>query len=229
LVIPPQAYFEVSEGELFEGLSLYFAQYEVPVGLLSKVLKLRDYRINLLVDDSGSMMSSTDVTFREATSHIGRGAQHSPDALLTRMQEAENRLHIMFDILSYVPTKGIHMTFMNTSTSMTFEQQGKTPAAFQAEAHQRISEQFAHLTMGATPTMKILTNSLKDAADHPEHPTSHYLLTDGCPSDCSVSTLASVISKRALPERNPITLISCTNVDSECEWMKEVRHTAHCA
>lgn len=74
---------------MFEGLSNYFVQYEVPMGLLAKVLELRNYRINLLVDDSGSMMSTTDVTFREGTSYV-RGA-NPPEKFMTRMQEAENR------------------------------------------------------------------------------------------------------------------------------------------
>lgn len=84
-----QAYFEVSEGKLFDELSTYFAQYEVPMGLLSKLLLLRKYRINIMVDDSGSMMSSTDVTFAEATNYL-RG-EHDPRSNLTRIQEAENR------------------------------------------------------------------------------------------------------------------------------------------
>lgn len=129
----------------------------------------------------------------------------------------------MLDILSYVPTKGIKMTFMNTDETLVFEQQGRSPETFQAEAHSRLSHTFASLRFGATPTMKILTNSLKDAAAHPEHPTSHYLLTDGVPSDCSVSNLSAAIRVRADPSRNPVTLISCTNVDSECEWMKTVK------
>lgn len=128
----------------------------------------------------------------------------------------------MFDMLSYIPTKGITMTFMTTPKVLTFEQAGKSPQQFQAEAHATISDTFANLKMGVTPTKKILQDSLRDAAAHSEHPTSHYLLTDGVPSDVSVSELARIINKRENPERNPLTLISCTNVDSECEWMKEV-------
>jgi hypothetical protein len=38
---------------LFDELSNHFAQYEVPVGLLSKLMLLRSYRLNFMVDDSG--------------------------------------------------------------------------------------------------------------------------------------------------------------------------------
>jgi hypothetical protein len=34
---------------------------EVPVGLVTKVLDLEKYRLNFMVDDSGSMMAKTDV------------------------------------------------------------------------------------------------------------------------------------------------------------------------
>ncbi len=139
---------------------------------------------------------------------------------------------MIFDIIAYIPTKGIQMTFMNTSTVLDFVQAGKAPEAFQAEAHQKISEAFCHLSMGRTPTRRTLERGFRDAAVHGEIPTTHYLLTDGCPSDCSVGELVKLINKRQNPERNPITLISCTNVDSECEWMKEVMimiriHDAH--
>jgi hypothetical protein len=188
-------------------------------------LELRKYRINIMVDDSGSMSCQTDVTYAETTKYIDRKS-HAPTDNLTRMQEAENRLHIMFDILSYIPTKGIKMHFMNTVTVLTFEQEGKSPQTFQAESHKQISDTFAALRMGVTPTRKILTDGLRDAAAHPEHPTAHYLLTDGVPSDCSVDQLISIINKRDDPERNPLTLISCTNVDSECAWMKDVEEKA---
>jgi hypothetical protein len=47
--------FGISDnGNLFDELSNYFMQYEVPVGLLSKLMLLRSYRLNFMVDDSGS-------------------------------------------------------------------------------------------------------------------------------------------------------------------------------
>lgn len=48
--------FGISANEhrnMFDELSNYFMQYEVPVGLLSKLLLLRSYRLNFMVDDSG--------------------------------------------------------------------------------------------------------------------------------------------------------------------------------
>ena len=70
--------------------------------------------------------------------------------------------------------------------------------------------------------MKLLKRSLADAAQNSGFPTAHYLLTDGCPSDASSRAVGDVIRNRASPDRNPMTLISCTNVDSEVEWLVSV-------
>jgi hypothetical protein len=46
---------DVDGGELLEGLTEYFIQYEVPVGLLQKLFALKAYRLNFIVDDSGAI------------------------------------------------------------------------------------------------------------------------------------------------------------------------------
>jgi hypothetical protein len=46
---------DVDGGELLEGLTEYFIQYEVPVGLLHKLFALKAYRLNFIVDDSGTV------------------------------------------------------------------------------------------------------------------------------------------------------------------------------
>jgi hypothetical protein len=51
----------ISEQSLFDGLCNYFVIYEVPIGLISKLMELRNYRLNFMIDDSGSMGSQTDV------------------------------------------------------------------------------------------------------------------------------------------------------------------------
>lgn len=38
---------------LFEELCHYFIIYEIPIGLISKLFVLKDYRLNFMVDDSG--------------------------------------------------------------------------------------------------------------------------------------------------------------------------------
>lgn len=216
--------------DLLQELFDYFIIYEVPVGLVTKLLDLEKYRLNFMVDDSGSMMGSTDVTWRETCQFMQqsfpREAEQHPDSYITRIQEEENRLHVMMDILSYVAVQNIQIFFMNTDVTLQLSSHGKLPEDFRAEAHGVLRETFSKLRYGGTPTMKLLKRSLADAAQHSEFPTAHYLLTDGCPSDASSKAVGDVICRRASPDRNPMTLISCTNVDSEVEWMKDIEEVA---
>ena len=54
----------------------------------------------------------------------------------------------------------------------------------------------------------------------------HYLFTDGVPTDKTADEVAQLILSRQSPERNPLTLMSCTNEDSEVEWMKQIEERA---
>lgn len=127
----------------------------------------------------------------------------------------------MIDILSYIPVKSLTVSFMNLSSQLSFSHTGKTPKTFQIDAHAAIQAAFRSFRGGGTPTMATLTKSFATASQRPD-PTLHYLFTDGIPSDCSIEELSAFIAGRRKPERNPLTLISCTNNESECGWMKEV-------
>jgi hypothetical protein len=145
----------------------------------------------------------------------------SPPPLLL---EAENRLHIMIDILAYIPAKHIQICFMNNvDTILTLSHNGKTPEDFQNEYHHLVRTTFNSLRLGGTPTLATLKRGFAEAARY-DDPTSHYLLTDGVPTDASIGEVSQLIQERRNPKRNPLTLISCTNEDSECEWMKIVSH-----
>ena len=46
-------YSITQENNLFDGLCNYFTMYEVPIGLISRLLEIRHYRLNFMIDDSG--------------------------------------------------------------------------------------------------------------------------------------------------------------------------------
>lgn len=52
-----RSYFP-GDSSLFEELCHYFIIYEVPIGLITKLLVLKDYRLNFMVDDSGKLSLS---------------------------------------------------------------------------------------------------------------------------------------------------------------------------
>lgn len=60
---------------LIDGLTKVFAKYEIPIGLMNKLMQLQEYHIlDFMIDDSGSMLNETD-------SRMPNGA------LMTRWQE----------------------------------------------------------------------------------------------------------------------------------------------
>jgi hypothetical protein len=249
---------------MLDGISNIFSQYEIPVGILSKLLELQKYRLSFIVDDSGSMNLATDVLIRDGTSYIqqkvamsmmqqtqmqpggfssvmpqqgmymqpGGGymmGQQAPmqqpmpnNGYMTRWQEAENRLHVLIDIISYIPVKEIVISFLNDRNVMILSQRNKTPEFFANETHAAISQLFsAVIVKYMTPTYAKLSQAFKEAMGYPD-PTMTYFLTDGVPSDQGVDFVFQLIRGRQRPDYCPLVLISCTNVDSECEWMKQV-------
>jgi hypothetical protein len=141
---------------------------------------------------------------------------------MTRWQEAENRLHLLFDIISYIPVKEIVISFLNDRNIMVLSQRNKTPEFFANETHAAISQLFSAVVVKyMTPTYAKLSQAFQDAMRYPD-PTMIYFLTDGVPSDQGVESVFQLIRGRQRPEYCPLVLISCTNVDSECEWMKQV-------
>lgn len=47
-------YSITQQNNLFDGLCNYFTMYEIPIGLISRLLELRNYRLNFMIDDSGN-------------------------------------------------------------------------------------------------------------------------------------------------------------------------------
>lgn len=88
-------------------------------------------------------------------------------------------MHILMDIISYIPTKPITITFMNTPGVISLQHDGKSLEAFREEAHTKLVAAFSSNEVRyMTPTYACLEKSFQDAALHTE-PMMHYLLTDG--------------------------------------------------
>lgn len=213
--------------KILEDLSKIFAKYEVPIGLLNKLLPLLQYQLNFIVDDSGSMQNESDALLGEATRFIKQ--RHQPGSIssydtMTRWEEAEDRIHIMIDMLAYIPTGPITISFLNRPEKLTIDHRGQTPEQFAQMAHQQISTTFNKMPYGYTPIFQKLSQSFNQS--HAK--TMHYLFTDGVPTDNYGNTSALIMNqvKQLIASRNtqmnPLTFMSCTNIDAEAEWMKEI-------
>lgn len=218
---------QLDGGDLLDGLSNIFAKHEIPIGLINKLLALSEYKLNFIIDDSGSMGNKTDALISQASlqvkqQHDRDGRRAASQGAMTRWEEAEDRLHVMIDILAYIPTGKISITFLNRNTPLTLDHAGKTPDMFAQEAHSMISNAFRATPTGGTPIYGRLTQSFMPSSQ----PTMHYLFTDGEPSDATAEQVGELIVRRANPKANPLTFVTCTDDNSQAEWMKKIEGDA---
>jgi len=224
---------------VLEQLGKVMAKHEIPIGMLSKLLLLKDRALNFLIDDSGSMQHSSDVTYEEVRSIMEeyqipltdsqqlRFNQRKKNMVLTRWQEVETRIHTLIDILGHLPLRyRLKIVFMNVDTVVRLEHKHKSPQVFMQEAHEEVRKIFSQNPLyGRTPTRKLLKKAFSSNS-HGSVPMVHYLFTDGEPSDASVDVIAQEIKKRNHPEANALMLMSCTDKDEEVEWFKQVDNDA---
>lgn len=212
----------IDGGELLDKLCNVFAKYEVPVGLINKLLALEQYHLNFIIDDSGSMAQSTDSPLSQATKYILERRRGNTSGQMTRWEEAEDRVHIMIDMLAFIPTNNISICFLNRNDKITLDHRGKDPQQFADDAHKQIVNAFNRGPSGGTP----IYAKLSQAFAQPPGPTMHYLFTDGVPSDKSVRDVQNLVLHRRNPESYPLTFMSCTDQDNETEWMKTIEEEA---
>ena len=159
---------DVDGGILMDGLMTIFGQNEIPIGLMSKLTALQGANLHFKVDDSGSMDQPSSVkpadacAYTKANMSAGRlGDPRRP--FLSRWEEAEDRLHTLIELLAYVPTGPIIVSFfdhpnlqgtgIDQGAGITLLRAGKAPLQFLDEAHKLIRDLFmSHRPRGGTPT-----------------------------------------------------------------------------
>lgn len=221
-------------GEILDKLTAIFAQYEIPLGMINKLMMLvnEEFSLDFIIDDSSSMGAPTDVDIIEATdplkSAIREKLRRDPvvGEKMTRIQEAENRLHIMIGILAYIPVAKMQIRFLNDSRVMLLDRTGLSPDEFKAQAHREIRDLFQHLSLTPrTPLYGPLAAGFKLPGRW-----CHYLFNDGEPNvaghtstfDCVQEVVDLVKSQGKNLLNHPLTLISCTDNDADTAWMKRL-------
>lgn len=221
---------QVDGGKLVDGIASKFADLEIPIGMLGKIMALSSYHLNFMIDDSGSMGEKSDVTIKQANSHTKKNIQArfkkndktlDEASFMTRWEEAEDRLHVMLSLLQYIPVS-IRISFLNRSTVIDLIHDGKSPAKFAKDAHHQIRESFINRPAGGTPIYGKLNQAFTNANGY----TMHYLFTDGEPSDKSIDYVTSLVIHRKFPECNPLTFITCSDNDEDTAWVKKVDEKA---
>lgn len=216
------------EEEMIDTLSAVCEKYGIAFGLMSKILKLKDQNLNMIIDDSGSMDRTTDSKHSDAGEYMQKLLRiyNSPSEPMTRWQEVENHLHNLIGILAYVPTKQITISFLNRPNTITLTHAGKTPKQYQDDADAKIRSAFVASPDGFTPTYNALAKAFNTRFDTL---TVHYLFTDGEPSDINnratpqeIARVKALINQRLNPKSKPLVMVSCTNEDEHTKWMKIV-------
>ncbi|MBC7500688.1 MAG: hypothetical protein H7315_09330 [Herminiimonas sp.] len=195
-------------GDLLDRLTNYFVRHEVPLGMVNKLLALSEYKLKFIVDDSGSMNDHSDV--RNAQGHM-----------MTRWQEAEQRLMKMTEILAFIPSDELSVSFLNRPDEIRLSHTGKTPEQFMREAHTALSSAFRTYPRGTTPSAEKLQQAFQGSSGQ----NAFYFLTDGVPNS-GPGPVEQLILNRRDPQQNPFTFLSCTNQDEDANWMKEIEERA---
>jgi len=203
----------MSPDTMVDELGAIFSKYEVPIGLMNKLMMLSEFNVlEFMIDDSGSMSLTSD-TFDKT----GRPQ--------TRWQEAHSRLKELMEILAYVPANKIVVVFLNRVDVVSLERQGKDPKSFLADAYRQIDAVFARPPSGTTPAWEKLQKSF---LGNPNMSIARWFFGDGLPNGGIMAQhkITQMLLNRKDPSSNPMTFVSCTNEDEQVEWMKDAEEVA---
>ena len=194
---------------ILDGLSRIFQQYEIAIGLINKLLELMFCHVVMYLDDSSSMNTADGVTTKGVPCR--------------RWEEMWDRLHVVGEILSYIPCLSVTIRFLNRPVEIKLLHSQHTPASFYQAFKDQIDEQFRKAPSGSTPLVSAMQRSLADAARSPNDKVSLYFFTDGEPDgrQFDIIQIENMLKTRDV-KRIPVMFISCSGDDSTVAWMKDL-------
>ena len=198
-------------GDSIDGLNSVLSKYEVPGGMLAKLLEVKQFSlIEIILDDSGSMGRLTDAL------------DPITNKKMTRWIEAKWRISQMIELLAYVVAPPIKIYFLNRKDIVTIEKSStELPLDYIQRAEGILSQTFSILKgpLGSTPALRAIQASLNRNRDQK---VIRFFMGDGMPNggEASIKKITDMIIHRHAPSSNPFTFMSCTNEDDQVEWMK---------
>lgn len=223
--------------DLFVDLKNIFTLNKIPLGLTVSLVKLKKYAFHFKIDDSGSMTFNSTLTRVNASPYMKTESYVSKDQdmkiesyvskdqlILTRWQEAENRLHIMIDLLGLIPISKITLSFLNSSTIMVLDRIKQDYIQFATEAHRLVRTLFVEIEpQGGTP---IIANMRKmfAMAEEAKEDTMLYLFTDGQPDNNLIEKqeIETLLLTRAHAKKHPFTFLGCSEHALDHQWMNKI-------
>jgi hypothetical protein len=199
---------------MVDALGNIMNKYEVPMGLMNKLMMLSEFEsLEFMIDDSGSMTLISD-TIDPVTKRPN-----------TRWEEAQQRLKEMMEVLAYVPFSQVDIVFLSRPDHVLMKRNGRDPQKFLADMYRHIDQVFARGPAGSTPVLE----KLQDSILHGQGKTiARYFFGDGIPNGGvkAQQEITRIMCARVNPAGNPVTFISCTNDDAAVEWMKDCEEAA---
>ncbi|MCW7554765.1 hypothetical protein NX722_19510 [Endozoicomonas gorgoniicola] len=188
---------------------------EIPVGITSKFSKLREYHLDLIIDDSGSM----------GEPDTGLSYEESGTIQLTRMDELKFRLRAIIPLLAAVSAQGITIRCLNAAETQSI------PGDMKVRDKEAALRDFVDSIRPSYGTP--LNGALRDSFDQArlqQRQTVAYIFTDGEPSDYADEVygiegfiqLVKRIRREARADFFPIGLMPCTNKKSCIKWMNKL-------
>lgn len=203
--------------DVVDTLGNVLAKYEVPIGLMRKLLDVSRYdAIEFIIDDSGSMTNVTD-------------SQDIHGNQLTRKEEALSRMLEMVEVLCYVNTPPIKVRFINyhnQKVCLELHRGGQSPENFYESAKSQIQNLWEKPDWRyRTPMRSTMQKSFDEGAGKK---VIRYVFGDGVPTDHGnpIRDIENMVIRRSNPKDNPVTFMSCTGEDEEVEWMKVLEEKA---
>ena len=213
---PPSTQKVEGLGERQEAILRATAELEIPVGLVNRFAGLREYHLDIIVDDSGSM-SAQDT----GLSYSSGGWPQ-----LSRMEELKNRLRAMSRLLSLVADKGISFRKLSNYDHPECISGNQSPESIELQLRQAIDQLYPS---SSTPLNSAVRRSFEEAQQKGRQ-TIAYVFTDGEPTDNalfetpeqSFKNTIQTIREQARPEFYPIALMACTDKEECIRWMNEL-------
>jgi len=203
----------MSPDTMVDELGAVLNKYEVPIGLMNKLMMLSEFDyLEFMIDDSGSMTLNSDTLDKFKRPQ-------------TRWQEAQSRLKEMIEILAHVPFNQIVICFLNRPERLNMSRNERSPQQLIQDAYKQIDLVFATDPAGKTPFYERLQESFAKA---PGKSVARYFFGDGVPNggQAARSGIVRMLQTRANASQNPVTFISCTDEDEQVEWMKDAEELA---
>jgi len=200
--------------EMIDKLGELLAKYEIPIGLLNKLMMFSEFEsLEFIIDDSGSMTLQTD-SFDPQTRRP-----------YTRWAEAQMRLKEMIEVIAFVPFQQLGIEFLNRRDRINIVRGNQSPETVKNEAFSQIDAIFRRGPSGSTPAYEKLQESLLRGQGRN---IVRWFFGDGVPNGGThaIQKIIHALKTRPVPEQNPITFISCTNEDEAVEWMKDAEEVA---